>query len=107
MLGPEGVVAHGPVPKLVPGPAVSKSVLPVDVPSIPLVPLLPFGLASDYLQIAPGTYRVRITRAGSPSEVLVDVGSVTLSGGAVRTLLVTDAPGGGFPTGLSVIVDAG
>jgi hypothetical protein len=73
----------------------------------PLVPLLPFGLASDYVQIAPGTYRVRVTRAGSPSEVLVDVGNVTLSGGAVRTVLVTDAPGGGLPTGLSVIVDAG
>ena len=73
----------------------------------PVVPSLNFGTASDYLQVAPGTYRIRVTRAGSPSEIVVDLGSVTLGAGSVRTFLVTDAPAGGLPTTLSVISDAG
>ena len=72
----------------------------------PAVPSLSFGTASAYVQVAPGTYRVRVTRVGSPSDVLVDLGTLTVGAGAVRTLLVTDAPSGGFPTNLSVITDA-
>lgn len=73
----------------------------------PTIALLPFGTASGYVAVAPGTYRVRITRAGSPGEVLVDVTNVTVMGGSVRTFLVTDSPSGGFPTAMSTIVDAG
>ena len=72
----------------------------------PTVPSLSFGSASDYVQVAPGTYRVRVTRAGSPSEIVVDLGDVTLGAGSVRTFLVTDAPGGGLPTNLSIVSDA-
>ena len=72
----------------------------------PAVPTLAFGSASEYVQVAPGTYRVRVARVGSPSDVLVDLGSLTVGAGAVRTLLVTDAPSGGFPTNLAVITDA-
>ena len=74
-------------------------------PTSPSIPTLLFGTASDYLQVAPGTYRVRVTRAGSPGDVLVDFATLTVGAGTVRTLLVTDAPSGGFPTNLSVITD--
>ena len=73
----------------------------------PAVAALPFATASDYVQLPPGTYRVRVTRAGNPSDVVADLGTLTVGGGSVRTLLVTDAPGGGLPTNLSVVADAG
>jgi len=72
----------------------------------PIVPVLGFGLASAYVSLPPGTYRVRVTRAGSPGEVLLDTDGVTVGSGSVRTLLLTDAPGGGLPTSLSVVADA-
>ena len=71
----------------------------------PAVPSLSFGAASPYVAVAPGTYRIRITPAGNPSTTLLDTGNITVSAGSVRTLLVTDAPGGGLPTTLSVISD--
>ena len=73
--------------------------------STPAVPTLLFATASDYVQLPPGTYRVRITRALTPNEIVVDLGNVTVGSGSVRTLLVTDAPGGGLPTSLSVVSD--
>lgn len=72
----------------------------------PAVPTLSFAAASPYVAVSPGTYRVRITPSGNPSTTLLDTGNITLSAGSVRTLLVTDAPGGGLPTTLSVISDA-
>jgi hypothetical protein len=42
---------------------------------------------------------------GAPSEILADLLNVVLGSRSVQTLLVTDAPGGGLPTTLSVIVD--
>jgi hypothetical protein len=71
----------------------------------PVVPNLAFGSASAYVSVNEGTYRIRVTRAGSPGEVLVDLASATLGGGSVRTLLVTDASGGGLPPVLSIISD--
>lgn len=72
----------------------------------PIAPALDFGLASGYISVPPGTYRVRVTLAGSPGQVLLDTGGVTVGSGAVRTLFLTDAPGGGLPTTLSVLADA-
>jgi len=72
----------------------------------PSVPILPFGAASDYVTTTPGTYRIRFTRAGSPSEVLLDTGGVTFGAGSVRSLVLTDSPGGGLPTTMSNISDA-
>jgi len=71
----------------------------------PLVANLSFASASLYAGVNAGTYRVRITRAGSPNDVLVDVSNVTLGSGSVRTLLVTDASGGGLPPVLSIVSD--
>jgi hypothetical protein len=72
----------------------------------PVVPILDFGAASSYVAVAPGTYRVRVTPVGNPSTILLDTGNLTLGAGTVRTLLVTDAPGGGLPTMLSIVSDA-
>lgn len=73
--------------------------------STPTLPTLPFGSASDYVQVAPGSYRVRMARAGTTTDI-VDLGTLTVAAGTVRTLLVTDAPDGGLPTSLSIISDA-
>lgn len=71
----------------------------------PVVPSLSFASASPYVGVNAGTYRIRITRAGSPSDVLVDVSNTTLGGATVKTLLLTDASGGGLPPVLSIISD--
>jgi hypothetical protein len=71
----------------------------------PVVSVLAFGAASPYVTVAPGTYRIRLTPAGAPGTVLLDSGSITVGGGSVRTLLLTDAPGGGPPTTLSIVPD--
>jgi hypothetical protein len=72
----------------------------------PTVPALPFGTASNYLTLAPGTYRVRVTPVGNPAQVLLDSGNLSIGSGSVRSLMLTDAPGGGLPTTLSVVSDA-
>ena len=71
----------------------------------PIIPVLPFGVASQYVSLAAGTYRVRVTPVGDPSTVLLDTGNLVVTDGTARTLLVTDALGGGVPTTLSVLSD--
>jgi hypothetical protein len=71
----------------------------------PAISPLVFGTASPYVTVPPGTYRIRLTPVGAPSEILADLLNVVLGSRSVQTLLVTDAPGGGLPTTLSVIVD--
>jgi len=72
----------------------------------PAVASLSFGAASPYVTVSPGNYRIRVTPAGVPSTIILDTGNISLSAGSVRTLLVTDAPGGGLPTTLSIVSDA-
>lgn len=72
----------------------------------PVLALLESGTASAYFSIPAGSYRIRVTRAGSPGDVLLDTGGVPLAGGTVRTLLLTDAASGGLPTAVSIITDA-
>jgi hypothetical protein len=71
----------------------------------PVAPSVAFGAASSYVTLASGTYRVRVTPAGNPGTVLLDTGNIPLGAGSVRTLMLTDAPGGGLPTTLSVVAD--
>jgi len=61
------------------------------------------GTASDYLNLDAGTYRIRLTALGG-KEALLDE-TVTLSEGAVRTIIVRDAPAGGVPLGTVVLDD--
>lgn len=71
----------------------------------PVIPALVFATASAYVTVPPGNYRIRLTPVSNPSEVLADVQGVLLGARSVHTLLVTDAPGGGLPTTLSIILD--
>ena len=71
----------------------------------PVIPALVFATASAYVTVPPGNYRIRLTPVSNPSDVLADVPSVILGARTVQTLLVTDAPGGGLPTTVSIILD--
>jgi hypothetical protein len=70
----------------------------------PTLANVPFRAASDYLEVPAGTYRVRITPAGSKT-VAIDVDGVTLTSGQIRTAVAVDAPGGGAPLGAILLAD--
>ena len=92
--------APGPVSVYVTEPAADLS------SATPAIPALDFGAASAYVNVAAGTYRVRVTRVGDPGDVLLDSGGLTVGSGTVRSLMLTDSPGGGLPTTMSIVSDA-
>lgn len=57
---------------------------------------IPFGAASDYLEVPAGDYRVRITPTGTKT-VAIDTGTLTLTAGMIRTGIALEADGGGAP----------
>lgn len=63
-----------------------------------------FGVASGYLSVPAGNYQIRVTPTGT-KDVVIDSGAVALAAGQIRTVIATDAPGGGGPFGAIVLAD--
>lgn len=63
-----------------------------------------FKAATPYLALAAGTYRVRVTAAGSKTPIL-DTTLPALASGAARTVLLLDRAAGGTPATSAVVVD--
>jgi hypothetical protein len=69
----------------------------------PTVSNVAFGDVSNSLRLDEGTYRIRVTAVGG-TEPLIDE-QLTLSSGAVRTIIARDAVGGGVPAEVVVLDD--
>ncbi|HET6463571.1 MAG TPA: DUF4397 domain-containing protein [Candidatus Krumholzibacteria bacterium] len=65
---------------------------------------VPYGVASDYLEVPAGTYQVRVTPENTKT-VAIDSGALTLNAGQIRTAVAVDAVGGGAPFGAVVLPD--
>jgi hypothetical protein len=57
---------------------------------------------AGFQSVAKGTYRLRVTKAGDTSTVLMDVPSVTLADQQITTLVLTPTTGGALVGGLFV-----
>lgn len=71
---------------------------------VPTLSDVPFKAASGYLEVPAGTYRVRVTVAGT-KDVAIDTGAVTLVAGQIRTAIAVDAVGGGAPFSALLLAD--
>lgn len=72
--------------------------------STPTLTNITFGVASGYLSVPAGSYQIRVTPTGT-TTVVIDSGTVPLGAGQIRTVIATDAPGGGAPFGAIVLAD--
>jgi len=70
----------------------------------PTLTNVPFKAASDYLNVAAGSYQIRVTPTGT-KVVAIDSGSVTLQAGQIRTVVALDAQGGGTPLQAIILAD--
>ena len=55
--------------------------------------------ASPFLSFAPGTYRVRVTGAGNPADLRLDIPSVVLASLNIATVILTPTTGGTLANG--------
>lgn len=87
--------------------AVDVYVVPSGTPITNIAPTLAgvlFGISSDYLAVAPGSYDVIVTGAGSKVPV-IGPAPVVLDAAGVYTAVARDAQGGGLPPGLILLDD--
>jgi hypothetical protein len=54
---------------------------------------------SQFLSFAPGTYRIRVTGSGNPSDLRLDIPSVTLASQEVGSVILTPSVGGTLVNG--------
>lgn len=71
----------------------------------PTVSNLPYRTSSADLDVPAGAYRVRFTVTGG-KIAFIDVNTLALAAGQVRTLVTVDAPGGGLPGAVILLADA-
>ncbi len=69
----------------------------------PVLTNVPFRGVSGFLEVPAGSYQLRVTPAGTKT-VAIDA-TVFLGAGQLRTVVATDAPGGGAPLGAIVLAD--
>jgi hypothetical protein len=62
--------------------------------------------ASNFASFGPGTYRVRVTGAGNPSDLRLDIPSFALASQNVATVILTPTTGGTLANG-SVLIEDG
>ena len=62
--------------------------------------------ASNFASFGPGTYRLRVTGAGNPSDLRLDIPSFTLASQQVATAILTPTTGGTLTNG-SVLIEDG
>ena len=55
--------------------------------------------ASGFLSFGPGTYRVRVTGAGNPADLRLDIPSVVLANQNIATVILTPTTGGTLANG--------
>jgi hypothetical protein len=72
----------------------------------PVLTNVPFKAASGYLAVPAGSYRVRVTVAGTQT-VAIDTGAegLALAAGRVYTAVALDNAGGGAPFGVILLTD--
>ena len=61
------------------------------------------GSGSGYVSLNSGTFRVRLTAAGSKSDVRLDIPSINLPSAGVSTLVLTGSAGGVLVNGIQLI----
>jgi len=69
----------------------------------PVLTNVAFRAVSDYLVVPAGTYQIRVTPTGTKT-VAIDA-ELALGAGQIRTVVATDAPGGGAPLAPVVLND--
>lgn len=62
--------------------------------------------ASAFLSFGPGTYRIRVTGAGNPTDLRLDIASVVLASQQIATAILTPTTGGTLANG-AVLVQQG
>ena len=77
---------------------------PEDELGDPTLTDVPYFTASPYLSVPTGDYRIRVTPADA-SDVVIDSGTVSVGSNVVISAIAVDAPGGGAPFDLLLLID--
>lgn len=88
-------------------PAVDVWAGPADQPlssGVKLLENVPYKAAA-YVQAPAGSYRVRVTLAGTETAAIDSVTAVPLTAGKIYTVIAVESPGGGAPYSFKILAD--